>query len=476
MDIVSLMNRIYEYYKDNNFEKTIREIDKYLQLEGIGIFDNLLNIYIECQIRLGLLDKAYENVEILRKLFPKYYSNLNLVINYSRCCKVDRVSEMLSNCKFGVDDYYDIACNCLFNGNKDKAKELFNYYILVTDNKVKKKQAERNLRLIRLYENNGNVFEEMKYSYFKSKGYKLKPGYVVYVDRLRNEFKENKVNTDNKCMRRPYMIWRIIDNKIYAFPISTQIRNSRTCILRKENYPARNFDRVVKNEVVCLEERDVYDVIDKIRVSDYDNIIRDIYFSICMNHNIPKETTEFFMNMIKREMGIKVNDIIIVPDSLQGKKRYYYVIDFNSKKQKYKVIEVLNNGMKDFEVIGKEIINISVETPILNVIKLDVDKREKILEKISSNLKKVKMGGKIVSYGSKKLEIMIEEDDCYICLDRTFNCSSSFMCVEFIKKDIPLTVVGKVSNEEYQKQLYTLKRYIVQNFDNVYTKKKVFLG
>lgn len=474
MEVISIMNGIYDSYKDNDYIKAIHEIEGYMNLDGVAIFDNILNIYIICLMRLGFLERACENIDLMRRLFPYYYNYLDLAVKYAKCLRIDKVEEILVSGKIDREDYYDIASACFFNGNYVKAKELFYSCLFNCKDKEKKQQIKKYLKQISLYEKDMGVFREVKYSYFKYMGCKLQPGHVVYVDRLRDEFRENTYNNDPKSIRRPYMIWKIVGSKIYAFPLSTQVKSGGGCIIECKKYPNRDFDRVVKSELVCLEERDISDVIDRIRDIDFNRIINNLYRSICLNHDVPKKTTEYFMNEMVKQFKIDMYDIIVIPDFIANRRRCYLVLDYDVQKQKYKVLEVELKESGTYEVVSRETSTVSSKVSILNVIKLDTNIKNKLVEKVPGNFKKVNMIGKIIEYGSKKLEILVEENDCYICIDVTFGYFPSFINIEIIRNDVPLKIIGELTPDECRNHLYMIKQYLAKNGNDVKRKRSLF--
>lgn len=64
----------------------------------------------------------------------------------------------------------------------------------------------------------------MSYVEFLSKGLKLQLGHIVYVSSLRDTYEENLVFTDRDRDVRPYIIFRIEDECLYAYPLSLLLR------------------------------------------------------------------------------------------------------------------------------------------------------------------------------------------------------------------------------------------------------------
>lgn len=60
---IEIINDIFENYLDNNYIKTITLIEEYFKTKYLGIYDKILDIYIDCQIQLGYYTEA-------KKIFP----------------------------------------------------------------------------------------------------------------------------------------------------------------------------------------------------------------------------------------------------------------------------------------------------------------------------------------------------------------------------------------------------------------------
>ena len=156
-------------------------------------------------------------------------------------------------------------------------------------------------------------------------------------------------------------------------------------------------------------------------------------------------------------------------------KKSYFIIDINQKKHKYKAVEVKINDDKSISVVSLKLQNISMDAHILCNVKLEKEQIDKLLKQIPENYRGLKMTGSVIKYDSQKLEIMLEEENCYICIDKTFNSHPSFISVEFIRKDIPLFPVERIAYSIYEKQLEYLKDYITRNHKKISNRKKLFL-
>lgn len=470
MDNLKFIQRIKKSYEKKDYRTTLQYLDEYFGAKNFGIYDELLDIYINCQINLGMLENASKNINLMKNLFPNFYTKSDLIIKYIVCRKTNEAKKMLPKIHYALDYYY-IAKKCFLWGLYAEAEQLFTHFLSISYDPFKKQSTKEYLRKIKQYRINPNVFHETDYLHFKLSGQKLEPGHIIYTEKLLDIYKENVSNTDSKKENRPYMIWKVIDDKIYAFPVSSKADNQSTYILYHQKYPNYTYDREIKSNLVCIEEKDVERLMDKVTDEDYNTIIHNLYHLISLMHDIPKQSTKFFMDTMTKELGIKKHDVISINDFNSKSKKLYFIIDIDNKKKKYKVVEIKFKDKETTELVDGQLKNINMSTPILYTVNLDEQQKSRLINKIPNNYMDTKMIGTIVDYNSKKLEIMIEEDNYYICLDKTFNCSASYIAIELIKKDIPLFIVERVDKDSYKRQLETLKAYLKKNIYEVHQKR-----
>jgi len=473
MNNKEFVEKIRESYEQKNYNLTLEYLEQYLKIKTFGFYDELLDIYIKCQINLGYFESAGKNLNLMKKMFRNFYSKYDLITKYIICGNIDKAKILISSNKLVPLDYYYIAKTYFLWGYHNEAKKLFNHFLFFSNEPYRNESAKNYLRKIELYENNKNVFVETDYLNFKRKGHRLETGHIIYTEKLLDIYKENITSTDPKKEKRPYMIWKIVDNKIYAFPVSSKIYKNSFNILRTKNYPNYTYDRKVKENLVCIEEKDVIRIMDKVSKKDYDTIIKNIYIKLCHVQNKPKPSAQFFISEMVKDLKINRNDVIVVMD--YNVKKTYFVIDIDQKKHKYKTIEVKINDDKSINVISPKLQTISMDAHILDNVKLEKKQINKLLKQVPDNYRGLKMTGSVIEYNSQKLEIMLEEENCYVCIDKTFNSHPSFIQIEFIRKDIPLFPIERVPFNIYEKQLEYLRDYIVRNHNEIKDRKKLFL-
>ena len=303
-----IYQEINESFNNYDYQRTLSKIEEYINLPNAGITLEILNMYIECQIKLGLFDEATKNIEILYKYFKKkdYY---DLALKYAACCKKDKLEEILSEHTFSPKKYFLIAQYCYSNNNIETAEKLFKLVCYSTDQELASK-AKIKLDLIaskKEYE----VFQEQKYGCFKYHKEELKPGHVIMISRLDTNYPENK---GYQKIDWPYMIWRIEGSRIYAFPVVERLDKYRY-VIPKENYPGRK-DRCLKDRLICIDEKYITSVIDKIKENDFNMAIESMYMTIIHTKKGNwTPDTKYFMEKSLEEKGINIGDIIVLCNS-----------------------------------------------------------------------------------------------------------------------------------------------------------------
>ena len=256
--------------------------------------------------------------------------------------------------------------------------------------KAIKEKASDYLKRIEVYEKDQTVFKSIKYSRFKKEGRVLEPGMVIRADRLREKYSMNKDNDDPLKTNRPYLIWKIEDNRMYCFPLASKMRNSYQdgYLLPAERYPNHKEDRKLKDKIVCITESDVQLVDDKVSKEDFDKAIEFAYIGFCYNQIISRSQIREFMTEMSRKIGAESKDVIVVNDFNQ--QRLYFVLERDNEKQNYEVIEVDKDDCGDFYLASDKKEEISMDSNIIDVLKLSYLKKDSLVEQINK-LKHIKI-------------------------------------------------------------------------------------
>lgn len=438
-----------------------------------------LSYYIDCLIKLGLRDLACKNFELMMRMFPDFYRPKQLILLYLDLNMVDKVEQLLLIHKFNSRDLYRIAKKCYLNNIHDLAEKLFRELLKTEKSELGTKRIKEYLRRIDIYKNDKDVFVETSYPCFKAEGHTLEPRHIIYVNKIRDDHFENQYNEDPKRETRPYLIWKIENDKIYCFGITTQTSKQdythQHYVLYSQNYKTRNFDRIVKNNLTVIDERDVETVIDRVTDKDFEIVIDNIYRDICFQHDILKKHNAYFIETVSSQFQPKLYDVIQVPfqDEKGNRLRKSYLILGVDKKERYIVLEVSLKA-EEIQIVNYNLSFMRQKSPILSIVDIDSERKNSLMEKVPSNFKNVNMIGAIVECDNKKLEILMEQDGLYICIDRTFYASCSYISVEFIDKNDPLYILKRVPSQEVKKHIQLLKDYMKSHSTEIYRRKQEY--
>lgn len=320
MNLVKLEYEIKKAYDNKDFKKALEKIYLYLSEKDSGVYGTLMLFYINCLINTGKIEEAYKCINITRKNWPYLYSDKDLVELYIICDKTKDSETILNKRSNDKKLYYNSARAYMLNGYYYSSKYWFRYLMTITDDN---ELIEKSKKFINEIDNHlkNKTFIQTSYIRYKSYGNKLKPGHVIY-------FHNNMKTSDEKVNRRPYLVWKVENGKVYCFPITTKIKTeSLNYILKKERYPNYGFDRMVKDKLLCFYEKNVEKIIDEINPYDFYRIMCNMYESYCYK----KEADNFgFVYEYASNLEIKKDDIIIIYD-VENKKRNYYAVDSASE-------------------------------------------------------------------------------------------------------------------------------------------------
>lgn len=317
MNLFKLELEIKDAYNNKNYKEALEKINLYLSRKDSGVYGSFMFFFIDCLIKVGRKKEAYQYINITRKIWPYVFSDDEIVKLYIICDRVKEAEKILNSRTNDTKLYYTAAKTYMLNGYYYSSKYWFRYLMSITDDedlisKSNKFVFEINNHLI------NKSFIRTSYARYKSYGNRLHAGQIIYYNN------ENTLSDDNKANHRPYLIWKVDNDKIYCFPVTTKIkRTDINYVLKKEKYPNIGFDRMIKDKLVCIDEKTVEKIIDEITPYDYDRVIDSIYKSYCHKGIMDKYG---FVLEEANKLNIKKDDIISIYD-IVSQTRYLYVID-----------------------------------------------------------------------------------------------------------------------------------------------------
>lgn len=385
---MDLIYKINENYSSFNHKEVLYYIEKYLNLDNAGIFPELLHKYIKCQINLGMFEEAEQNLTKMNRLFPLFYSNFDMAVNYASISNLDKLNKCLYCQDFSSEEYFAIARACFLNGLIEQSKKLF--HRCLSDDVNLNGRAQEYLRKIELYNKNKKAFVRESYSYFKNKGKKLMPGHIVHVATIRSEYNENAGDLRHRTAKHPYMVWEIVDDKVYAFPvlIANKYEDRRTHLLFEQDYPGFDFDRKISDSLTCLKDTDIDDVMGFVNEKDFLVITRDIYESNYISGS-NKKNISFFMEAVAKKLKPAVHDLVTLYDFEEEKRRRYFVL--SAENNKFQVVAVNYQDRESYLLNAEEYnqVEIDMNTPFLRVSTLTDTQKEHLLCQLSAKNSKL---------------------------------------------------------------------------------------
>lgn len=445
-------DNIKNEYENKNYSNVLLEINNYLNNNN-SLTDEIFHIYIKCQIRLGMYNEALQNLDKMIKLYPSFFTNFDLAKKYALCNDIKNLDNILKNNTFSADEYCILAITCFYNNQYDKAKSLFD--MALNKNPKLTEKINYYLKKIEIYKDK-NVFRESYYSYLKSIGKNIELGNIISPIKIDDNYNYLK----DKCA---YLVWKIEDNYIYAVPI-TNIAYKDIYTLYKEDYTKYDNNRYIKEDLIRTKEEHSYKVLDKVKSKDFNKILKKIE-----NSNIIKSK----YNQYKTN-DIKVNkyNIIKIQDYNYKKNKYFFILEINDKK--YIAIEVEKQDNL-YNIKDDKLVYLNNNINIIEKINLKEEQINNLLNKVPDNYKGNDIVGCIINYNDQVLEIMIEKNNYYLCLDRTYNYHNSFISIQYLRKDIPIYITKRLEDEEFKARLSDFLLYIKENYRDMSNQKKIKL-
>ena len=324
---------------NKKYNEIIELIDGYVK-EGFGVDNIIIDYYLTALNLLRRYDDAYEFIKKYEKVAinvsPEVFARW-----YYFCYRSDEAERILNSCKMQFNETLLPVKIYLRLGKVEKAKELLEE-ILKIPGSEKIKGINKIRGAITSYYKCG-AFIETEYDSFVKNGNRLEPGHIIFIKKM-PDYTRPEDNEPNASYR-PYMIWKIENDRIYMFPVSSQTRLGYK--LYGQNYPNSVGDRVVKRYLCETTIDNVLSVQDKVTEYDYKLTIKNIF--IATYYGGPEEIRKNIKFMREYAEKPNIHDVIITIDAEQGikKHRYYLVLDEN--KEGYSVAE--------FDIDKVELIN-----------------------------------------------------------------------------------------------------------------------
>ena len=433
MDIKAKLKDAY-YKNDIKFYQEL--IEEYLNY-GYGIDYEILYFFIRLLINYRKFDQAYNIIKILEKSIDNYDIANELCRLYCWCYKPENAEHIYISKK--LDDNLLLIKIYLLQG---KIEQAYNTIIKSLNEKISFEQQNKYMKYKFMIDDHlrKGTSIETEYESFIKNGDTLKPGHIVFL-------KDKTVTglgrlEDSKKNNRPYLIWKIEENDIYMFPVTTKCRDkdnhNKGFILYSQKYDKSFQDRRIINSLCHTTIDNILSVQDKILEEDYKILLKNIFCSTYFNQD---EQIVNNMKFMKEYIG-KPNryDIIEYVDKNTKEHTCYLVLDIEDNYYKVIKIDIIN-----YIIIDNTTINIDKKQLIYKIINPTQVTLQELLPQISEIQELPNLSWRKIKIGNIEY-IVIEEDEknCYV-INAAY--SASFIMKEVIKKD-DIDIIGDIVSEE----------------------------
>lgn len=453
-----------------NYEENLKKLETYLENKDNVLTEGFLLKYIFTLIEMGYFEKANYYIDLTNEKFPEFFQNKKLINLYIQCHNLDKAHEMIIKENFSDKDYFILAKQFFRVGYYEEAEHYFN---IIEDNTLMNKSIYYLNKIMNYKENNKHI--RINYNHFKY-NHNLKPGHIVYVRKVDDWKYQAK---DKKSAVRPYLIWDIVDDQIYAFPVSTRIKiNPKTgqyynYILYTQKYQNFSSDRAVKQNVVTFKEKNIEEVTELVDQDDFENILRRNYALSCTCTKTEQKEVESFRKFYKRRMHISPNDIIITYSKEDRHKNDYFVLKVDNENQCYEVIELIKSD-NDYEILNPNPKKLKFKSNIMYNIKLTDQEIFNIREKYN-NCEKEPQSGDIILFENSKYLILNTDEENYMCIDRIGNQTINFSFdLKIINKKSDIQKIDTISKYELDAERRKFKEYRKKDYSNYQKRKSKF--
>lgn len=318
INLIKLYNEIETDYHAEQHEEFIRKFRKYINISNVGISKLMIFKYIYALIETDKIDEA---LNLLKKVFK-----MNNFIE----------TEPLSNRKL-----YLIGRMLYDKEYYDDAKIVLEKYLELNKDADYKYIRSASNWLVEIERHNEGYFNKtFAKAYLKDGKRKIEPGLVVY---LKYSSSVNK-KEENPIYNRPYLVWKVEQNKVYSFPITTiNKNNTNPFYIANDNIP-----RFLETEIITFDIEDIESIYRKLNSENLGKILEKQYYRFCCS----QQKNPFILEY-EKNFNIKLYDIITIKDA-NGIKKEYLITNIDYKKQEYIAKEILRENSMYTRLSAKE--------------------------------------------------------------------------------------------------------------------------
>lgn len=290
-----LYRNIANNYRCGNYEQVISLIDEYLKIPDVGLDVEIINFYVSSLLKLGSINEESQIIKEYNDLYDKGVSNIETIIKLIDMSSYDEAKiiceETIKKYPYLDAPYYYLGIIGIRTGEYQSSINYFNKLLKYSKNPHFLEKTKIMLEGINKYYEKGKLLK-LEYDWFVKKGFTLQPGYIV---KLKDECCD-----DYYVRNRPLLIYKIVNNTIYAFPIRFRVRPRYYVIknvYENEIQIAPNLISFEKNAIATIE-RNVTD--EQLNFALIDLYYR--YLRIYQDSNLEKDV---FVNDMQKRIEYK---------------------------------------------------------------------------------------------------------------------------------------------------------------------------
>lgn len=264
----NLYRKIKDFYNKGNYRGVIVAFEKYINNYNVGIDLEIIDCYAKSLSYLGKKEEASKISKFYSEFYENTVINLHNAVDCLRVSNYEKAKQFLfkslEKYPFYDSAYYYLGIIAVEEGEYEKAITYLNKVIKINNNQYLLEKAKNLLNKIDQFQKYGKTVQ-LKYSSFKKQNLILNPGHAV---RIKLDVKFDNIQS----LKRPYLIYDIIGDKVYALPLKINPNNKYYIIRSLYDYPVQ-----VSPNPVSFQKQDIVMVDGEIDNDEYDAIIKDAY-------------------------------------------------------------------------------------------------------------------------------------------------------------------------------------------------------
>lgn len=356
---------LYEKCIIKDYDGYFKLFDEYIK-SGYGVDFGMIHVFINSLAKCRRFDEAYKLTQHVEKYSDKYNLYEELARLYYHCFKPKDAERMILKVKDSIEDLNLLANIYLIQGKIEQARDIIKRNIKINPNDTKTKEINK---IINNYYDYG-AFVEIDYDSFLELGNNLESGHIVYLKN--NPLSLHNLDDDDKIKNRPYMIWKIVNSRIYIFPVTSRCKD-KGYKLYYQKYPNSIGDRSIKSNLCYTTLDNILTITDKVLEEDYRRIITSLYK--CMYFGFDEKDKDAANYFLKDVIGIpNIHDIIEIASHDKKYYNFYFVIGINDIG--YETVKI---NFDNCDIISDDIEIIDKNSNIYKIRKVDSDTKNKLL-------------------------------------------------------------------------------------------------